>query len=78
MYLYANVFLPNGLHTMINEGENKYVVFSHCRQNHTPGVHTESLDPGPSLYFYDIIAQKEVVKIHGGEALIDYKYNEDK
>lgn len=72
--MYSKVFLPNSLHTMIDEGSNKYVAFSHCRKSLEPGV---GKDSGPVLFFYDIAKQKEVMKINGGEALIDYKYNKE-
>ena len=88
MKKYTNVYLLNALPTMIQEGNTKYIVFSHCgkgSENTTKTVSVDNdqdlneqgADSGPSLYFYDLIDKKEVMRIQGGEALIDYTYDKN-
>ena len=67
------VRMLNSMPTIITEGLNKYVAFSHCRGDKDD--ENFGKDFGPSLYFYDIQKHREALKISGGEALIDYKYN---
>lgn len=64
----------NTVPTMISEGGQKLVVFSHTpikqESKHDDG--RSRFYGGPSLYFYDVDQGKETHRIRGGEAIISY------
>ena len=64
----------NSVPTMISEGGQKLVVFSHTpikqESKHEDG--RIRFYGGPSLYFYDVDHGKETHRIRGGEAIISY------
>ena len=64
----------NTVPTMISEGGQKLVVFSHTpiKQESKNDDGRERFYGGPSLYFYDVDQGKETHRIKGGEAIISY------
>ena len=81
---YSETYFINSVPTMITqtvqgcEVPEKFVVFSHCakEKDETPNSKYGAED-GPALQFYDIAKSKEVGRILGGEALIDFIPNVD-
>ena len=62
MKKYTEVYHLNSVPTMVESKYDKFIVFSHCKTD----------DQGPALYFYDVNAGKEIKRVLGGEAIIDY------
>lgn len=62
MKKYTEIYHLNSVPSMVNSDIDKLIVFSHCKQG----------DQGPALYFYDVNMCKEIIRVKGGEAFIDY------
>lgn len=80
MKKYTETFLLNAVPNLIehqtkNGRCEKYIVFSHCGRE--KGSDSQGLESGPCLFFYDVNQNKETARVLGGEALIDYRREED-
>ena len=65
------LFSLNPVPTIVQWGQEKFVVFSHIPSEGREDWKTL----GPALYFYSVKKQKETLRILGGEALIDFFVN---
>ena len=83
----SKMYMLNTVPTMIQEGNKKFLVFSHTPIKFN-NKGSKSVDDeyrfygGPALYFYDLDMGRELYRLKGGEGLISYndakktKYND--
>lgn len=75
------VFLLNSVPTIIQEGNEKFVAFSHATHPNKGKNEWDGTEPDrkfvnsdflPSLFFFSVSRRQETTRMKGIEALIDY------